>query len=80
MDAPTGLVPEMLQRITQIQARGLDTTAARNQNLAARMQLHDAQIQRATESQQRMGHIGSGYCTEYYYRLVRCSWRIPGLR
>jgi hypothetical protein len=65
---PPNPVPQMLERIAQVQARALGQAAARNENSAARMRLHDAQIQRAAESQQRLGEIGSGYYTEYYYR------------
>jgi hypothetical protein len=58
----------MLERIAQVEARALATTAAQNQNSAARMRLHDNQIRRFAESQERMGDIGTGWHTEYYYR------------
>jgi hypothetical protein len=65
---PAGPVPAMLERLAQAQARSLAMAAAENQNSAARIRLAEAQIERAAESQRRMGDIGTGYYTEYYYR------------
>jgi hypothetical protein len=65
---PPGPVPAMLERVAQAQARSVAMAAAQNQNSAARIQLAEAQIERFAESQRRMGDIGTGYYTEYYYR------------
>lgn len=65
---PPQPVPEMLARVAQAQARSFAKMETNNRLSAARVQLADNQIARAARSQERMGDIGTGYYTEYYYR------------
>jgi hypothetical protein len=74
---PPNPVPQMLERIAQVQARALGQAAARNQNSAARMRLHDAQIYKELRRASRgWAKSGKAITLSIITGRTRSSWRI----